>query len=258
MNKKLIQAICYVLIAVAACILSVSGRIPSVSKEKAVPVKTETAGSLKTEESGSSAVASSTAKDGNEPADEQAAALAKAGTAQADASDTPQMKDLKENTQKKEKAKKEKAKEEIEEETAEAETEEETAEAATEEKTEEEIIETNTDDSAPDTAEEKNGPFYTYRITMSPDALRIYSSIDGQESIGSIPSGYRGYVIARNGGYRSLVLYRGIVGYCSNMYLEMTQIPPEEYPDELVGLGVEEIGTTLFDGNAIGTVENAN
>ena len=267
MKKKLVQSICYVAVAVVACILSVKGIVPTSGSKEAVSVQTEQPDNVTAMEAGDGQRPEAKASGETEESEDQDSISTEAEIKDTDSDTLDNTSEAQNGTEtssepkyasgegdtentEKEKPKKEKTKKEkSQKEDSQANTD------GNEQTSTDDSAQASTDDNKSDTAVEKNGTYYTYRVTMSPDSLLFYPSEEGGEAIGSVPSGSCGYVIRKTGSSRSLILYRGKVGYCSNMYLEMTQIPAEEYPDALVGLGEDDIGTLLFGGSAAGEAE---
>ena len=85
-------------------------------------------------------------------------------------------------------------------------------------------------------ASDSDKKFYTYKVTTKIYNLRIRKAGSlTAKVIGWIPKGKTGYVYEKGDDW-SLVEYEGTVGYSSNTYLDMTEIPreslPESFPEE--------------------------
>ncbi len=105
-----------------------------------------------------------------------------------------------------------------------------------------------------ETEKEENGTYYTYKINTSSEPLNLYRKKNGGKPVNSIPRGYIGYVISlgEEKDNRALILFEGKLYYASKSYMKFTGIAAEDYPDELLSLSASDIGTTFFDGKAIG------
>lgn len=112
--------------------------------------------------------------------------------------------------------------------------------------------------SSEEKSEEENRTYYTYQVSGIGTSLTLHrTKKEKNDSIGDIPEGYKGYVLAdpEAADKRTLIIYKGIVGYGSNMYLKKTEISAEEFPEELKSLTGEDAGKTLFNGKEAGPLE---
>ncbi|MBQ6443021.1 MAG: hypothetical protein IJJ13_10590 [Lachnospiraceae bacterium] len=119
--------------------------------------------------------------------------------------------------------------------------------AAEEEKPEEE-----------EAVEEDGKTYYTYKVTGIGTSLTLHSTkTEKNDSIADIPEGYHGYVLemANSGDRRTLIIYKGLVGYASNMYLTISDIPASEYPKDLKTITAADAGKTMLNGEAAGPLE---
>ncbi len=106
--------------------------------------------------------------------------------------------------------------------------------------------------------EEDTGTYYTYQVTGIGSSLTLHSTkTQKNDSIADIPEGYHGYVIQPSdpGDRRTLIIYKGLVGYASNMYLTISDIPASEYPEELKTVTADNAGKNMTDGEAAGPLE---
>ena len=119
--------------------------------------------------------------------------------------------------------------------------------AAEEEKPEEE-----------DAVEEDGKTYYTYQVSGIGSSLTLHrTKTEKNDSIADIPEGYHGYVLemANSGDRRTLIIYKGQVGYASNMYLTISDIPASEYPKDLKTITAADAGQTLLNGEPAGPLE---
>lgn len=215
MDKKLIQTICYTVIAVIALGFTIGSSIMEKKSEEKFDASVK---QITESSSGKTATASSS------QAEDKSAEKAE------------------KEKQEKEKNSKEQSKAD---------------KADKAEKAESQDAEASSSESAK-AAPEKTGPFYSYTVTVDDGTLVMYDDPVEKNEVERIPAGYTGYVIEKSDDYRSLVLYKGMVGYCSNLYMEITEISPEQYPDELLGVSAANVGSLLFDGAKVGEIENSN
>ena len=115
--------------------------------------------------------------------------------------------------------------------------------------------------SAADTAAaaaEDGKKYYTYKVTGIGTSLTLHrTKTEKNDSIGDIPEGYTGYVIEdpAKGDKRTLIIYKGKVGYGSNMYLNKTEISAADYPEELKSITADDAGNDVLDGKTAGPAE---
>lgn len=237
MNKKLIQTLCYVAVAAVVVGFSIRANMAEESEKDKFDASVK-----QMTESRESKEVSSSSEDTKDESDDEKSSEEKSSKEKA--SSEAKSKEKEKSAEEKSKSKEEKEK---------SSSSKEAAEEASSEETSSEASSEEQDESA-----EETGPYYSYRVTVDSGSLVMYDDPVNRNVIANLPPDYVGYVIENTEEHRSLILYQGMVGYCSNMYLEMTEITPEEYPDELAGLGTDDIGTTLFDGAAVGDIENSN
>lgn len=106
--------------------------------------------------------------------------------------------------------------------------------------------------------EEDTRTYYTYKVTGIGSSLTLHGTkTQKNDSIDEIPEGYHGYVIEMpaTGDKRTLIIYKGKVGYASNMYLTISDIPASEYPEELKTVTAEDAGQDITDGKEAGPLE---
>ncbi len=106
--------------------------------------------------------------------------------------------------------------------------------------------------------EEDTRTYYTYKVTGIGSSLTLHrTKTEKNDSIADIPEGYHGYVIemANSGDRRTLIIYKGLVGYASNMYLTISDIPASEYPAELKTVTAADAGKDMTDGKEAGPLE---
>lgn len=106
------------------------------------------------------------------------------------------------------------------------------------------------------TVEEPVVTYYVYTVKGA-SWLNIRSE-EGKDNdpVATIPRGYKGYVVEMTGHW-TLLCADGYIGYCSDSYLELEEIAPEDFPDELKGYDASSAGTRIAEGK-IGEVEESN
>lgn len=125
-----------------------------------------------------------------------------------------------------------------------------------EEKTD--VIEGKVTDEEEKDKEEDTRTYYTYKVTGIGTSLTLHSTkTQKNDSIAEIPDGYHGYVIEMPGAgdRRTMIIYKGLVGYASNMYLTISDIPASEYPDELKTITADDAGKDMTNGKEAGPLE---
>ena len=107
-----------------------------------------------------------------------------------------------------------------------------------------------------ETTVEEDVTYYVYTVKGA-SWLNIRSE-EGKDNdpVATIPRGYKGYVVEMTGHW-TLLCADGYIGYCSDSYLELEEIAPEDFPDELKGYDASSAGTRIAEGK-IGEVEESN
>ena|GEM_PF-6693162 len=94
---------------------------------------------------------------------------------------------------------------------------------------------------------EAKGPFYAVEcLGYNGGGLTLHKNPTGEgDSLGTIAIGTKGYMIgsSSSGKQRRLVYIDGKVGYISKTCTEVTEIPADEYPDMLLSITEEDIGS---------------
>ena len=81
-------------------------------------------------------------------------------------------------------------------------------------------------------AEETVKHYYTYTTVNYTNGLRIRETPSVQAKIlGSMEPGTTGYVL-EDGDYWCLIRYEDVTGYCFRSWLQLTEIPEEELPED--------------------------
>lgn len=98
-------------------------------------------------------------------------------------------------------------------------------------------IDTATDDTEAgesDGTDKREGPYYRYTVNSLPfEGLSLYDNPDGDYGkVGYLRAGDTGYAIEK-GKRRTLIDVDGNLSFVSNMYITLTEVSAEEYPDEL-------------------------
>ena len=144
------------------------------------------------------------------------------------------------------------AEEVVEEEPVEEVTEEETETEA--EPAEEEVTEEVTEEAPASTTSSvdkaSKAPFYKLTVNSNAGRLNIYDDPTQKSVIDMVSAGMTGYLIDENGtGRRRLVYIDGKICYITKLYTTITEIPMEEYPDELLNYSAADAGTSVTLGN---------
>jgi hypothetical protein len=107
-----------------------------------------------------------------------------------------------------------------------------------------------------ETTVDEDVTYYVYTVKGA-SWLNIRSE-EGKDNdpVATIPRGYKGYVVEMTGHW-TLLCADGYIGYCSDSYLELEEIAPEDFPDELKGYDASSAGTRIAEGK-IGEVEESN
>ncbi len=96
---------------------------------------------------------------------------------------------------------------------------------------------------------EAKGPFYAVEcLGYKGVGLTLHKNPTGDgDSLGTIAIGAKGYMIgsSSSGKQRRLVYIDGKVGYISKTCTEVTEIPADEYPDMLLSITEEDVGSEI-------------
>ncbi len=114
-----------------------------------------------------------------------------------------------------------------------------------------------------DTAEdnetqEDDRKYYTYKVSGIDTSLTLHrTKKEKNDSIDEMPNNYTGYVIEEPAkeDKRTLIIYKGKVGYGSNMYLKKTEISAADYPEELKNITADDAGKDVLNGKTAGPAE---
>ncbi|SFN82693.1 hypothetical protein SAMN05216351_101293 [Pseudobutyrivibrio sp. JW11] len=132
-----------------------------------------------------------------------------------------------------------------------------TQETVIEEQTvEEPVVEEPAEEEPEEETVDEDVTYYVYTVKGA-SWLNIRSE-EGKDNdpVATIPRGYKGYVVEMTGHW-TLLCADGYIGYCSDSYLELEEIAPEDFPDELKGYDASSAGTRIAEGK-IGEVEESN
>ena len=94
-------------------------------------------------------------------------------------------------------------------------------------------------------AKEAGAPYYSVTVTGA-QQVNIYDVATDGKAIGTVDEGATGYLLDDNGnGNRRLVYLDGKIVYITKLYTTTAEISTDEFPDDLVGVGVEAVGYGL-------------
>ncbi len=91
-------------------------------------------------------------------------------------------------------------------------------------------------------AKEAGAPYYKVKVKSDIGDLNIYDEQEGGEPIGLVSVGTEGYLIDDSEGHRRLVYIDGKICYITKMYTQLTEIPTDEYPDQLLDVTAADAG----------------
>lgn len=94
---------------------------------------------------------------------------------------------------------------------------------------------------------EEGAPYYSVEVTGNLNMLNVYDVAENGEPIGNVNKGEKGYLIEETDGHRDLIYIDGKIVYASKMYLTLTEIPTDEYPDELLEVTADDAGKDVSD-----------
>lgn len=91
--------------------------------------------------------------------------------------------------------------------------------------------------------------YYTFTVQGMSGLTLHGTKTEHNDSMLDMPEGATGYVIEEPAAAdkRTLVLYKGSVGYASNMYIVTAEISAEDYPSELLSLSADDAGEEFED-----------
>ena len=104
--------------------------------------------------------------------------------------------------------------------------------------------------------EDEETEYYIYTVKGASSLNLRPEQGKANEPVATLPKGYTGYVLKMTGHW-TLICADGYAGYCSDSFLNLEEIPSEDFPEELKGYDESSAGTKIAEGK-IGEVENSN
>ena len=90
-------------------------------------------------------------------------------------------------------------------------------------------------------------PFYSVTVSGVDNNLNLHSSVSGKNDvIGTVAVGQTGYMIGNDtSGNRLLCYIDGKIAYLSKSYVKYSEIDAADYPDELIGVSADDVGSEI-------------